>query len=434
MAINKKLIHFKTLAKFEEQSENILDTSIVFIQDAKQIWTHGTFYPCPYTKDEIDKLFVGSNITLSDYVEMESPINIADNDTVNEAFGKIEVYLSKLDDLNAILVDTNDVASDPTINDYISPSELTITLSDYATIAQLNTKQDTILDLAQIGLGNVDNTADSSKNVATAVKATQDASGNVITATYATKSELDTHTTEAKKYVDDQIKNLIGTAGETADTLGELATAIKNNEDVVALLETSVTGKVDKVDGKGLSTNDYTSDEKSKLEGIETGAQVNTLTGVKGSAEDTYRTGNVNITPANLGITVVNNTSDADKSVNYATSAGSATKATQDASGNVITTTYAKATAVASKQDKNLYFTDLSASSWVSDSTYSDFPYRCDISCSGVTSNMYAEVVFAMAEAQSGNYAPICETNSAVVSIWSKVNTTITVPTIKISK
>ena len=33
--------------------------------------------------------------------------------------------------------------------------------------------------------------------------------------------------------------------------------------------------KVDKVDGKGLSTNDYTTEEKNKLAGIESGAQVN---------------------------------------------------------------------------------------------------------------------------------------------------------------
>ena len=44
MAINKKLIHFKTKAAFEAQLNNILDTSIVFIQDAKLIWTHGTYY------------------------------------------------------------------------------------------------------------------------------------------------------------------------------------------------------------------------------------------------------------------------------------------------------------------------------------------------------------------------------------------------------
>ena len=51
MAINKKLIHFKTRAAFEAQLNNILDTSIVFIQDANLIWTHGTYYCLP--NDEV---------------------------------------------------------------------------------------------------------------------------------------------------------------------------------------------------------------------------------------------------------------------------------------------------------------------------------------------------------------------------------------------
>ena len=53
MAINKKLIHFKTRAAFEAQlaGSNILDTSIVFIQDANLIWTHGTYYCLP--SDEV---------------------------------------------------------------------------------------------------------------------------------------------------------------------------------------------------------------------------------------------------------------------------------------------------------------------------------------------------------------------------------------------
>lgn len=58
----------------------------------------------------------------------------------------------------------------------------------------------------------------------------------------------------------------------------------------------------------------------NKLNTIETGAQKNTVTGIKGSSENNYRTGNINITPANLGITVINNTRDSDKSVNYSAS------------------------------------------------------------------------------------------------------------------
>lgn len=49
---------------------------------------------------------------------------------------------------------------------------------------------------------------------------------------------------------------------------------------------------------------------------IKTGVVVNSI---KGSAETNYRTGNVEVTPENLGITVVNNTEDAEKSVKEAT-------------------------------------------------------------------------------------------------------------------
>ena len=65
---------------------------------------------------------------------------------------------------------------------------------------------------------------------------------------------------------------------------------------------TAINNKVDKVEGKGLSTNDFTNDEKNKLAGIETGAQKNTITGVKGSAETSYRIGNVSITKTNIGL------------------------------------------------------------------------------------------------------------------------------------
>ena len=48
MAINKKLIHFRTKAAFttELNAGNIPDTSIVFIKDTKEIWTHGQLYSC----------------------------------------------------------------------------------------------------------------------------------------------------------------------------------------------------------------------------------------------------------------------------------------------------------------------------------------------------------------------------------------------------
>lgn len=43
---------------------------------------------------------------------------------------------------------------------------------------------------------------------------------------------------------------------------------------------TQLNNKVDKVSGKGLSTNDYTTPEKTKLAGIEAGAEVNAIKGI----------------------------------------------------------------------------------------------------------------------------------------------------------
>ena len=63
----------------------------------------------------------------------------------------------------------------------------------------------------------------------------------------------------------------------------------------------------------------------TKLSTIEQGAQKNTVTGIKGSSESSYRTGNVNITKANIGLGNVDNTKDSDKSVKYAASAGACT-------------------------------------------------------------------------------------------------------------
>ena len=51
--------------------------------------------------------------------------------------------------------------------------------------------------------------------------------------------------------------------------------------------------------------------DKVKLDGIAEGAQVNTVTGVKGSSESAYRTGDINITKANIGLGNVENKSSA---------------------------------------------------------------------------------------------------------------------------
>ena len=82
-----------------------------------------------------------------------------------------------------------------------------------------------------------------------------------------------------------------------------------------------------------------------------------------------------------------------------------------------------------SKQNKSLSFSNVNPT-WVTDTTYTDYGFKGTITLPGVTSSMYAEVVFSVVDATSGNYAPICETFDGGVYIWSKVNTTITIPSI----
>lgn len=155
---------------------------------------------------------------------------------------------------------------------------------------------------------------------------------NVATETYVNDAianiDLDGYATET--YVDNKVADLVNSAPEALNTLGELAAALENHEDAYdALLETvggkathadlenlkeelsesiiaeaedwkvvdgngniifsvdltgahttnltldgqsvedMIDGKVDKVDGKGLSTNDFTNEYKEKLDGLE---------------------------------------------------------------------------------------------------------------------------------------------------------------------
>lgn len=69
-------------------------------------------------------------------------------------------------------------------------------------------------------------------------------------------------------YVGTKLSELIGGAPETADTLLELNNLIANNADVIETLNSAIGSKVDKVDGKGLSTNDFTTALLNKLNGI----------------------------------------------------------------------------------------------------------------------------------------------------------------------
>ena len=60
-----------------------------------------------------------------------------------------------------------------------------------------------------------------------------------------------------------------------ATNLNTMDAGIAANDAAIGTLDTAVQGKVDKVEGKGLSTNDFTDADALKLAGIEDGAEVN---------------------------------------------------------------------------------------------------------------------------------------------------------------
>lgn len=77
-------------------------------------------------------------------------------------------------------------------------------------------------------------------------------------------------------------KTAIATLNGKDNAAGSVAKTVKDAVDAAqATLQGNIDKKVDKVEGKGLSTNDYTTDEKTKLEGIAAGAQVNVIETVK---------------------------------------------------------------------------------------------------------------------------------------------------------
>ena len=93
----------------------------------------------------------------------------------------------------------------------------------------------------------------------------------------------------------------------------EVKEDVSNNTQAISTLTQTVNSKVDKIEGKGLSTEDYTSNDKTKLAGIEEGAQVNIITSVSG------RTGDVVLSKTDVGLNDVDNTSDLDKPISTAT-------------------------------------------------------------------------------------------------------------------
>lgn len=201
---------------------------------------------------------------------------------------------------------------------------------------------------SQIGLGNVDNTADSNKPVSTAQQ-------TAINEAYA----------NSNYYTDEKIAALINGAPTTLDTLKEIADAMAENEDVVAALEESIGKKANEAEftshtgntsnphsvtkaqvGLGnvpnVATNDQTPTytEASTLTALTSGEKLSVAMGNIAKAVSSLISHLANksnphgVTKSQIGLGNVDNTADAIKSVLRATCAEC------DADGNEITNTY----------------------------------------------------------------------------------------------
>lgn len=139
--------------------------------------------------------------------------------------------------------------------------------------------------------------------------------------------------TSVKKAVDD----LIDGAPSTYDTLKEIADYLETHQNEYTALVQTVAGKVDKVEGKGLSTEDFTTALKEKLEGLTnytlTVASAKVLGGVKiGTGIDVTEDGTISVPAGSTTGAGLVQLSDSVSSASSATAATSkAVKTVYDA-------------------------------------------------------------------------------------------------------
>lgn len=208
MAINKKLIHFRTKAAFttELNAGNIPDTSIVFIKDTKEIWTHGQLYSCSPLPDAADGVTGGIQIGYAasgrnyalELLNKKAYVNVPWTDqNVYQAWPK----------------------SDTTIAFPIlgSPMKLTAgTEGKAGPSVQLQgltfTPNGNVLSVGTGEMVAAKFTGNLNGNAKTATKATQDGNGNNIVDTYQTKTGFNSFKDQFKDLTNAEIDNLWATA------------------------------------------------------------------------------------------------------------------------------------------------------------------------------------------------------------------------------
>lgn len=125
-----------------------------------------------------------------------------------------------------------------------------------------------------------------------------------------------------------KINALLNGADAAHDTFKELQDLMNADESTAAALAITVGNKVDKVSGKGLSTEDYTTTEKTKLSGIATGATAN--------SSDATLLNRTNHTGSQLSSTISDFTEAAQDAVGNAMSGSNGITVNYNDAGNAI--------------------------------------------------------------------------------------------------
>lgn len=188
--------------------------------------------------------------------------------------------------------------------------------------------------------------------------------------------------------------------------LGNVDNTSDLNKPISKAAQAALDKKVDKVNGKGLSTNDYTIAEKTKLSGIETGAN-------KTIVDSEYNLTSTNPVENKLITYSLNELNDSIRTL----------------VGRVDNLEYAQL-----QIQQNV---EVTTSMFSEDTTYADlgYNYKGTIPISGITTSDVVNVTFNMAQAVSGNFAPISSTYNGGVYIYAKeIPTSTIIVTLEIIK
>lgn len=189
------------------------------------------------------------------------------------------------------------VTEGKTIVEMISDAQAAATYDDAAVKADIKANADAITKLNGTSAveGSVDKkVADAINEFATKVSDDQTVNTFKELIDYAAdhKDEYSTLSGEVQAN-----KTAIATLNGKDTEAGSVAKTVKDAvEAAQATLQANIDKKVDAVTGKCLSTNDYTTDEKTKLEGVAAGAQVNVI--------ETVKVNGVALTPADKAVDV----------------------------------------------------------------------------------------------------------------------------------